>query len=358
MMLIARAPVRISLGGGGTDLEAYYGAYGGMVVSAAINKYFYTLISRGGEADGVQIISSDYGTFYRHDPRQPLFWDGSLQLPRAILHHFGVEREYNIFLASEVPPGTGLGSSGAVAVTLVRALSTLCDVPMSRQEIAETASYIEIEKMGMPVGKQDQYIAAYGGVKVITFTAEGVTVQPLRMDDMALRRLEDRLILFFTGSSRASSNILQHQRDASARREPKVIDALHAIKALGMDMRDCLEAGDLDGFGQLLDRSWQEKKKLAPNISSAGINHWYALAREHGALGGKVTGAGGGGFLMLYCPEAAQSAVTQALEAEGLVRMNFRFDFQGAAVVLNTLNRTNGIQASPAWAMARPTMWR
>lgn len=352
-MLIARAPVRISLGGGGTDLAAYYHPYGGMVISAAINKYFYTFVSQGAQDEGVQIISSDYRTFYRHDPRQPFFWDGNLQLPRAILHHFGIEREYDVFLASEVPPGTGLGSSGSVAVTLVRALSTLADIPMSRQEIAETAAYIEIEKMGMPVGKQDQYIAAFGGVKVITFTADGVTVEPLQLDDSTLGRLENRLILFFTGSSRESSNILAHQKQASEKRDPAVIDALHAIKALAHDMRGHLETGDLDGFGQLLDESWREKKKLAPNISSSGIDRWYTLARQHGAIGGKVTGAGGGGFLMLYCPVERQAAVTQALEAEGLVRMNFRFDFQGATVLLNTLSRTNGVQPHPSWATAR-----
>ncbi len=357
-MLIARAPVRISLGGGGTDLAAYYRPYGGMVISAAIDKYFYTFISRGAQDEGVQVISSDYRTFYRHDPRQPFFWDGNLQLPRAILHHFGVEREYNVFLASEVPPGTGLGSSGSVAVTLVRALSTLADIPMSRQEIAETAAYIEVEKMGMPVGKQDQYIAAFGGVKVITFSADGVTVEPLRLDDATLGRLESRLILFFTGSSRESSNILEHQKQASEKRDPVVIDALHTIKALAHDMRSFLELGDLDGFGQLLDESWREKKKLAPNVSSSGIDRWYALARQHGAIGGKVTGAGGGGFLMLYCPIDRQAAVTQALEADGLVRMNFRFDFQGATVLLNTLSRTNGVQTQPSWATARSAALR
>jgi len=352
-MLIARAPVRISLGGGGTDLAAYYRAYGGMVISAAINKYFYTFISRGAETEGVQVISSDYRTFYRHDPQQPFFWDGNLQLPRAILHHFGVEREYDVFLASEVPPGTGLGSSGSVAVTLVRALSTLSDIPMSRQEIAETAAYIEIEKMGMPVGKQDQYIAAFGGVKVITFAADGVTVEPLQLDDTTLERLESRLILFFTGSSRESSNILEHQKRASEKRDPAVIDALHAIKALAHNMRSFLELGDLDGFGQLLDESWHEKKKLAPNVSSSGIDRWYALFNANG----QVFKDRPFGVILTYGdstrPVDRQAAVTQALEADGLVRMNFHFDFQGATVLLNTLSRTNGVQAQPSWATAR-----
>ncbi len=349
-MLIARAPVRISLAGGGTDLAAYYEPFGGLVVSAAINKYFYTLISLGHPGDGIQIISSDYHTFFRHDPQQPFFWRGDLPLPRAILHHFGLDRGYNLFLASEVPPGTGLGSSGTVAVTLVRALSTLCDRPMSRQAIAETACYIEIEKMGMPVGKQDQYISAFGGLNKIHFSADGVTVEPLWLNDAVLAQLEERLVLFFTGSTRESSNILQQQKRASEEKAPAVIDALHSIKALAHEVAACLERGDLDGFGELLHASWDYKKRLSAHISTPLIDRCYAIARAQGALGGKVTGAGGGGFLLLYCPVERQAAVTRALEAEGLIRMNFRFDFQGASVVLNTLSRSNGFhsQAIPA----------
>ena len=337
-MLIARAPVRISFGGGGTDLEAYYARYGGMVVSAAINKYFYTIISPSDEHDGVQIISSDYQTFYRSDSDQLTFWNSNLELPRAILDHFGLQRGYNLFLASEVPPGTGLGSSGSVAVTLVRALSTLCGLALSREQIAELAAYIEIEKLQMPVGKQDQYAAAFGGLNVITFRPEGVTVEPLKMEKGALRRLERSLLLFFTGSTRESSRILQHQKRASEEHRGPVINALHAIKAFAQEMRACLETGELDAFGELLHRSWEQKKRLAPNITTPFIDRCYALARQQGALGGKITGAGGGGFLMLYCPPDHQAAVTAALEGEGLVRMNFRFDFQGARVLLNTLS--------------------
>lgn len=353
-MLIARAPVRISFGGGGTDLEAYYGRYGGMVVSAAINKYFYTMVSPGGENDGVQIISSDYHTFYRYDPGQPTFWNGNLQLPRAILGHFGLECGYDLFLSSEVPPGTGLGSSGSVAVTLVRALSTLCGVTLSRKEIAETAAHIEIEKMGMPVGKQDQYAAAFGGLNAITFHTQGVTVEPVSMTKSTLRQLERSLLLFFTGSTRESSKILHHQKRASEENQEPVINALHTIKVLAQEIRTCLEMGDLDGLGELLHRSWGQKKNLAPNITNSFIDHCYDLARRRGALGGKITGAGGGGFLMLYCPPAHQTAVTRALEREGLVRMNFQFDFQGATVLLNTLPSNHSRHGQNlAWAVSR-----
>src|SRR3989442_7554275 len=180
-MLIARAPMRISFAGGGTDLEACYSRYGGLVVSTTINKYFYTIITTD-ESNDLQLISADYRSLFRHSPYQDLFWDGDLALPKAILHQFGVRRGMNLFVASEVPPGTGLGSSSAAAVALVRALSTLVEQPMTRQQIAELACAIEISKMGMPIGKQDQYASTFGGLNKITFSSHGVTVEPLKID--------------------------------------------------------------------------------------------------------------------------------------------------------------------------------
>ncbi|HEU5229440.1 MAG TPA: hypothetical protein VFU49_16600 [Ktedonobacteraceae bacterium] len=336
-MLIARAPMRISFGGGGTDLEAYYARYGGMVVSSAINKYFYAIITTD-ETDDLQVISADYRSLFRHTPYSDLFWDGDLALPKAILHHFGIRRGVNLFVASEVPPGTGLGSSSAAAVTLVRAISTLIEQPVTRLQTAELASYIEIGKMGMPIGKQDQYASAFGGLNTITFSGEGVTVEPLRIDPDVRDTLERRLMLFFTGSSRESTSILKHQRKSTEERDEAVLEALHRIKQAAQAVQNCLEQGDLDQFAQLLHYSWQEKRRLAPNLSSEFIDECYELALKHGAVAGKITGAGGGGFLLLYCREEAQEEVTCALEARGLKRMNFRFDYQGATVMLNVAN--------------------
>ena len=333
-MLIARAPTRISFGGGGTDLGAYYSKYGGMVISTAINKYFYAIITTD-EFDDLQVISADYRSLYRHSHYHDLFWNGDLALPRAILHEFGIERGINLFVASEVPPGTGLGSSSAAAVTLVRALSTLVEHPMTRQQVAELASYIEINKMGMPIGKQDQYASAFGGLNKITFTQERITVEPLKISPDVRQALERRLMLFFTGSSRESTSILKHQRKSTEEQDESVLQALHNIKQVATQMQICLERGDLDEFAALLDYSWQEKRRLAPGLSTGFIDECYALALQHGASGGKITGAGGGGFLMMYCHEDAQNAVTQALEDHGLKRMNFRFDQQGAVVLLN-----------------------
>ena len=333
-MLIARAPMRISLGGGGTDLEAYYGTYGGLVISTAINKYFYAILTTD-ESDDLQVISADYRSLFRHSPYNDLFWNGDLALPKAVLHHFGIRRGINLFVASEVPPGTGLGSSSAAAVTMVRAISTLVEQPMTRQQVAELASYIEINKMGMPIGKQDQYASAFGGFNIITFGSQGVTVEPLQIAPEVRQTLERRLLLFFTGSSRDSTSILKHQRKSTQDQDDTVLQALHNIKRVASEVQACLEQGDLDEFASLLDYSWQEKRRLAPGLSTGFIDECYDLALQKGATGGKITGAGGGGFLLLYCEEQAQESVTRALEDRGLKRMNFRFDQQGATVVLN-----------------------
>ncbi len=336
-MLIARAPMRISFGGGGTDLEAYYAKYGGLVISTAINKYFYTVITTDA-SDDLQVISADYRSLFRHSQYDDLFWNGDLALPKAILHHFGIRRGINLFVASEVPPGTGLGSSSAAAVTMVRAISTLIEQPMTKQQVAELASYIEIGKMGMPIGKQDQYAAAFGGLNKITFNNTGVSVEPVNIDPEVLHTLERRLLLFFTGSSRESTSILKHQRKSTEDRDESVLQALHNIKQVAVDVQTCLERGDLDEFARLLDYSWQEKRRLAPGLSTGFIDECYTLALEQGASGGKITGAGGGGFMLLYCHESAQDAVTKSLEERGLKRMNFRFDQQGATVILNVAN--------------------
>ncbi len=333
-MLIARAPMRISFGGGGTDLEAYYAKYGGVVISTAIDKYFYAILTTD-EADELQVISADYRAMFRHSPLNDLAWEGDLALPKAVLHSFGIRRGVHLFTASEVPPGTGLGSSSAAAVTMIRALSTLTDQPMTKQQVAELASTIEISKLGMPIGKQDQYASAFGGLNKITFTSEGVTVEPLSIAPDVRRTLERRLLLFFTGSSRESTSILQHQRKATQDSDETVLQALHNIKQVALDVQVCLEAGDLDEFARLLHYSWQEKRRLATGLSNDFIDECYGLALEHGALAGKITGAGGGGFMLLYCHEDAQERVTRVLEERGLKRMNFRFDTQGATVLLN-----------------------
>lgn len=333
-MLIARAPFRISLAGGGTDLPAYYEQFGGSVISTTIDKYFYVVLHVSNDQE-LQISSADYRTFYRHDPDQPLGWDGDLSLPRAILHEFGVWRGVRVFLASEVPPGTGLGSSSAVAVALIKAVSTACGLNLTPAKVAETACAIEISKLNHPIGKQDQYAAAYGNLNAISFSRQGVEVERLRIPQEVRARLQKNILLFYTGAARDSAAILQEQTSATRRRTSSVIDALHAVKEVAGLMRRALEHGDLTAVGELLNVSWEQKKRFATGVSTPLVEECYVLARKNGAAGGKLTGAGGGGFLMLYCEPHAQSSVTSALESRGLKRMNFAFSQSGARVLMH-----------------------
>jgi D-glycero-alpha-D-manno-heptose-7-phosphate kinase len=330
-MLIARAPLRISLAGGGTDLPAYYERHPGMVISTTIDKFVYARVAANASR-GAQIMSADYQMSYLHGPGVPMNWDGDLALPRATLHELGIHDGLSIFLASEVPPGTGLGSSSAMAVALVQALAVYRGLSLSRHEIAETACRIEIGKLKAPIGKQDQFAAAFGGLNAIHFSAERVAVEPLHVAPGLAERLNRRLLLFFTGTARSSATILRTQQEASSKGDQRTIDGLHAIRALADTCRGLLERGDLDGIGELVHEGWQRKRALAAGITSDRIDHLYAVAREHGALGGKITGAGGGGFLLLYCHEGRQADVVEALEALGLRRMEMGFEERGVMV--------------------------
>jgi D-glycero-alpha-D-manno-heptose-7-phosphate kinase len=341
-MLIARAPLRISFAGGGTDLEAYYAKHGGIVVSATINKYFYVFLSRTTD-NAVQITSSDFRTFERRAAGEQLSPDGDLGYLKAILLEFGVRHGLAVFTASEIPPGTGLGSSSTVAVALVKALATLCQRRASKQEIAELASYLEIVKQGRPIGLQDQFAAAFGGLNCIHFESTGATVTPLRLPLELRSRLEQSILLFYTGSSRSAADILTEQRQASANDDPRVIENLHGIKRDALEARQALEDGRLRRVGEILHESWQRKKQLARGVSNDRIDRLYQLALEHGAVGGKIAGAGGGGFLLLYCEPDNQAAVTRVLEAEGLARLGFHFDDGGAQVLVNSMPDVPGL---------------
>lgn len=334
MLLIARAPVRISFGGGGTDLPAYYEQFGGAVVNTAINRYIYTVLSTG-NTDALQIISSDFSKFYRHDDDSPLTITDNLGLAKAILREFGNYKGLDLFLASQVPPGTGLGSSGAVAVAMVKALTTWQGRDLTNAEIAEIACDIAINKMQLPSGKQDEYGSAMGGLNHIVFEKSGVTVTPVGLPPETLATFQRRMMLFYTGQSRNSGAILQKQTDASKIQNQSTLDRMHQIKALGTEMLSALKTGDLDAFGDLLHQSWLQKRGVVQDVSNDKIDQAYQLARENGALGGKIAGAGGGGFMMLYSHEDKQDAITRALKGLSLDRMDFQFDIQGPQVLLH-----------------------
>jgi D-glycero-alpha-D-manno-heptose-7-phosphate kinase len=333
--IIARAPLRISFGGGGTDLAAYYERFGGFVVSAAITRYCY--VAAGPARDGgIHITSADYHAWEDFKPGAIPPVSEPLQLPKAAIEWFadrGLQDEgVTLFTTSEVPPGTGLGSSSAMAVALCRAIASYLGLPMTAADLASVACRLEIERLDMPIGKQDQYASAFGGINSITFTAGGVDVQPLGILPNVARALDRRLLLFSTGQSRNSAKILRQQRTDTGVKQD-VTDSLHQLKGLASEMRLALLDGDLDRFGELLDVGWQHKKRLSGMVSSNDIDRSYAAAREAGALGGKITGAGGGGFLLLYAPPRKQAAVRAAMSSLGLREMTFNFDVDGAHVL-------------------------
>lgn len=341
MTVIARAPLRIGLAGGGTDLPDYADRFGGVVVSTSIDRYVYAIISEA-PADVLQITAADANTIFSsrdHLFDAALFWGADYRLPTEILKHFGITGGRRIFIASEVPPGTGLGSSSATAVALITALAIDRGISMSRERAAEIACHIEIDCMGMPIGRQDQYAAALGGLNTLTFGARGTHIEPFDIADETRHQLEERVLLFFTGQRRRSTDILNQQRDATRQSGSNTLEALHVIKALAYDMRDAILAGDLNAVGDLLDKSWQHKRSLAPGVSNAEIDAWYGAARDAGALGGKITGAGGGGFLLLYAQPEHKAGIIRRMSELGLVWVDTAFDTAGATSVLPATSR-------------------
>ncbi len=242
----------------------------------------------------------------------------------------------DLFLASEIPPGTGLGSSASVCVNILKTLTSYVQRPISKYELAEKAFHIARNVLGKQVGKQDEYASAFGGLNYITFDSDGNTlVEPVKQDPALLRELEANLMLFFTGSARNSWTILRDQETSTLRHTGPTVEALHEVKALAATMRSALEWGDLHQFGELLHQAWQAKRRVSTKISNAHIDDLYSLATRNGALGGKITGAGGGGFLLLYCEAEHQASVRDAMQAAGVREMTFGFDMQGAHVVVD-----------------------
>jgi len=335
-MLIVRSPVRISFAGGGTDLPAYYEQFGGAVLSTAINKYFYTILCKRNDGR-VQVISSDLRVFETwHDIANMDARGSGLEIPLAILKDMASDISVDLFLSSEIPPGTGLGSSASVCVNILKTLTTYLNRPLSKYDLAERAFHVARNVLGRHVGRQDEFAAAFGGLNFITFRTDGLTeVQPVDLDPTLLRELQSNLMLFFTGSAHHSWTILQEQEKSTRSPKGSAVEALHHVRELADRMLSALRAGDLNLFGSLLDEGWQAKKRISGKISNSRIDHLYELARRNGALGGKITGAGGGGFLLLYCEHEQREAVRAALRAESIQEMAFALDTNGAQVIVN-----------------------
>jgi D-glycero-alpha-D-manno-heptose-7-phosphate kinase len=327
-VIIVRSPLRVSLGGGGTDLPSYYRKHTGFVVAAAITRYVYVTIS---EAFWPQ-IRLKYSRLEEVDSVD------QIQHPiiREAMKLTGVTGPYlDIVSLSDIPAGTGLGSSGSFTTALLRALYAVNRRFISPEDLAEKACHIEIDVLGEPVGKQDQYISSFGGITSFEFLPDDrVVVKPLTVPSEALANLEDSLLLFFTGTSRSASQIL-HDQDSRSKDDSKdILRNLDFTKQLGLQSRDALVSGDLPQFAKLMAEHWEYKKRRSPGISTQRIDDVYELARANGALAGKLVGAGGGGFLMLYTEEKAR--VRRAMRAAGLREVRFQFDFTGTTTMVQS----------------------
>jgi D-glycero-alpha-D-manno-heptose-7-phosphate kinase len=320
-VIFSRAPLRISLGGGGTDLPSYYGEHGGFLVSAAIDKYVYmlthTVFQRRFRMKYSQLEEVDE----IHEIRHPI-------LRETLLRHWrGSPLE--IASVADVPAGTGMGSSGAYTVCLLKSLILARHTFISPEDLAEAACEIEMEVLGEPVGKQDPYVAAHGGICGYTFEPSGhVRVRPLELAPEALGRLRDHLLLFYTGEARAASRILVDQDRRSKAGDRKMTNNLHRIKELGHCACELLEACDLEGYAELMHEHWQHKRRRSPGMSDERIDRLYEITRSNGVIGGKLVGAGGGGFLLVYSRRPEDTR--HAMAAETAFELPFDFEFGGA----------------------------
>ena len=326
-MIIARSPLRLTLGGGGTDLASYYREHGGFLLAAAIDKYVYVTVTRPFRPGIYLKYSALEQVEQAHQVRHPI-------IREALLLQELNSPQIEITTLADIPAGTGLGSSGSFTTALLKALYTHRREVVHSRELAELACHIEIERLREPIGKQDQFIAAFGGLSCFTFQRDGqVEVEPLRISRQTLFDLEDNLLLFFTGYTRAAGSILDNQHVRSQNHDQAMLANLDYVKTLAVRSRAALESGDLVRFGELLHEQWECKRQRSDKVTNPRIDAWYALARKRGAIGGKLVGAGGGGFLMFYA--ADRERLRAAMSEAGLEEVRFRFDFEGTKVVLS-----------------------
>ncbi len=325
-MIITRSPLRISLGGGGTDLPSYYRQHGGFLLAGAIDKYVYITLH--------QTFGSEMIIKYSKLERVSSIEEIEHPIIREALRLVGVEASYlEIASMADIPAGTGLGSSGSFTTALLKALHACKKSLVHPSELAAQACAIELDRLGEPIGKQDQFISAYGGITCFKFLPdERVEAWPLNISEETLFNLEDNLLLFFTGYSRSASAILKEQDDRSKSADKTMVDNLHFVKGLAEQSKKALEGGNLGEFARLMDVHWRYKKERSNVMSNEGINSWYEVAMNNGALGGKLIGAGGGGFLMFYAEDKA--ALRHALREQGLAEVRFRFDFEGTKTLV------------------------
>jgi D-glycero-alpha-D-manno-heptose-7-phosphate kinase len=320
-VIFSRAPLRISLGGGGTDLPSYYDEHEGFLVSGAIDKYVYMLTHTVFQRRYRMKYSSTEEVDTIEEIRHPI-------LRETLLRHWR-GNPLEIASVADVPAGTGMGSSGAFTVCLLKGLAHARRTAIAPGALAEAACEIEIDVLKEPVGKQDQYVAAHGGICAYTFKTDGsVEVEPLELDEATLRKLRDNLLLFYTGEARSASTVLGDQNERSKAGDAEMLENLHRTKAMGYKSRDLLVDGDVEGYARLMHEHWENKRRRSPGMASEHIDRLYTLARRSGAIGGKLVGAGGGGFLLVYAMRPVDTR--QAMAAAGAHELVFDFEFGGA----------------------------
>lgn len=327
-MIISRAPFRISLGGGGTDLASYYSLYGGFLIGAGINKYVYISVNRR-FYDSIRLSYSQTEIVDSVDEiKHALF--------RETFKFLGIERGVEAVSVADMPANAGLGSSSSFTVALLNALHAYKREYFSPRQLAEEACHIELDLLKQPIGKQDQYMAAFGGLTCLSFDKTGeVLVEPLLLPEDLIADLQYRLVMLYSGKERSAAEILIEQDRRTRELDPQVTEALHKIKEIGLETRRQLERGKIDALGELMDEHWKVKKKLSSAVSDAIIDEHYERARRHGATGGKIMGAGGGGFFLFYVDPARKRDLIDAMTATGLKHVHFDFDFQGTKIIFN-----------------------
>ena len=326
-MIIARSPLRISLGGGGTDLPSYYKKHGGFLLAAAIDKYVYATVLRPFSPGVYLKYSKIEHVNHINDVQHPII--------REVLKEMKLDTpQIEITTLTDIPAGTGLGSSGSFTTALIKGLFTHYRREIHPKELAELACKIELENLKEPIGKQDQYIAAFGGITSFTFDKDGEVIsENLKISTDTLHNLEDNLLLFFTGISRSASSILLDQDKRSINNDSEITKNLHYIKELGFRSRDALLAGDLENFGQLMNEHWEHKRIRSSGMTNDFIDEIYTKALHNGAVGGKLVGAGGGGFLMFYASD--RSKLRAAMNKYNLEEVRFSFDYEGTKIILS-----------------------
>jgi D-glycero-alpha-D-manno-heptose-7-phosphate kinase len=327
-MIVSRAPVRFSLGGGGTDLPSYSREHGGFVVAAAVDKFVNVCVARRFQ-DNIRLAYTESEIVDHVDQiRHRIF--------KAALKMTGIERGLELHSLADVPANTGLGSSSSFTVALLNGLHAFKREFVPAEQLADEACRLEIDILQEPIGKQDQYIAAYGGVSAMTFHTDGsVDVERLPLKDEVIDDLESNLIIYYSGVERAASSVLKEQAKTITENKDAAVQRMHRIKELGHETKRILLAGDIDVYGEMLHEHWTNKRKLASNMSGGVIDEHYEAARNAGAIGGKLMGAGGGGFFMFYVRAPERRRVHDVLAARGLRPMRFRFDFDGARIMAN-----------------------